>query len=360
MNKYVKIIFFSILLSPSIGFTEMKYGGNISLLLGNVDAHYPTQDPEYIYGDLSTYVDAKTDFGAWSFGTYIETETESDDFLKEGYFYAQNKWLRFELGRAKNMAEKLHIALPDSTGLRFNRESYIYDLFDFKTTVLTSSALTTDDHTQKVSFVSKPWHGLQIGGSYLPKEINKHQTEETISDYHTLENGFSSTLRYQYDGGYFKLATSLGFLHLNDLQNFQTDPIGQHSSAEKRQEYSGGLNLSLGGWTLGLAGRKVDEERSQIALSPVSEEGYLYGAGIGYEFIMFNSNLSYQHSELEGNITSDKKDISDIFMWGLSYKYSEDLKFWTGLGYAQFKNEMKQASDENRGGFFTLGLSYDF
>lgn len=362
MKQYVKILSYSLLLMPLQAFASINYGIEGTVLAGSVDAHHHTQDPDYIYGDIHGHLDLRTEKkSGWNWGFFIELETEKHDPLEEAYIYTQNDWVRFELGRAKNMAEKTHIALPDSTGIRFNRESYIYDLFDLRSvTPLSSTAITTDNHTQKISFISKPWNGLQIGGSYLPKGINKYQTEENVLDEETIDDGFTTTLIYKYDGGYTKFATSIGYGEFNNLQNFHIDPLGLEMSTDKREEISAGINLNLGGWTLGLTGRKINEKNHPLDPTSSSQEGHIYGAGIGYEFLMFNTNISFQHTEVEGDKTNIKKDETDLILWGLSYKYNKNLKLWTGLGYARFKDESDLDLNENRGGFFTLGATFNF
>ncbi|MBN1783519.1 MAG: porin [Alphaproteobacteria bacterium] len=362
MKQYVKIISYGSLLISFQAFARVDYSLNGTFLAGSVDAHHHTQNPNYVYGDLHGYINLQTEKpDGWNWGFFLELETEKHNPLEEAYAYTQNDWIRFELGCAKNMAEKTHIALPDSTGIRFNRESYIYDLFDLKNvTPLSSTALTTDNYTQKISFISKTWNGFQIGGSYLPSLLNKSQTKEGILDEETIKDGFVGTLIYKYDGGYTKFATSIGYGEFNDLQNFHVDPLGLKMSSDKRKEISAGMNLNLGGWTIGLSGRKINEKDHPLNPTSDSQEGVIYGAGIGYEFLMFNTNISFQHTEIEGNKSIAKKDKTDLAMWGLSYKYNQNLKLWTALGYAKFTDESDLDSNGNRGGFFTLGGTFNF
>ncbi len=362
MKQYVKMLTFSLLLTSFSAFADIDYGGKATLLLGVEDAKYHTENRDYIYGDTSLFLDAKTEkTGDWSFGFYTEIESESDGFLKESYVYIQNNFARFEIGRAKNISEKMHIAIPDSTGLKFNRESYIYDLFDTKSvSLMSSSAITTDDHTQKISFITKPWNGFQVGGSYLPKIINKSQTSENILDEKSIDDGIIGAVKYKYDDGYFKFATSLGFARFNNLHNFQSDPLGIKISAEKREEINVGLNLNFGSWLIGFNAKKINETPNILASNSVSQEGTTWGAGIGYEFLMFNTNVSFQHTDIEGNKINLLNDKTDMFLWGLSYKYSADIKLWTGLGYAKFTDESRVGQNGNKGGFFTIGTSVDF
>lgn len=363
LKQSVNLISLCVIVISNMAVASVDFGGRGAAFLVGAETKNEHNQRDYIFGDISGFMDAKTEISQdKTIGFYSEIETESDDFLKESYVYFQTNWGRFELGRAKNMAEKMFVSLPDATGLRLNRESYIYDFFDLKSvSVLSSSAITTDDHTQKISLISKSWNGWQGGVSILPQSFNKQQTTSGILDHETAKQGAIASVKYKgYLTDAIELSTSVGGAIFDDFQNFQTDPVGMHQSFEKRKEVSVGINLDFAGWTLGLTGRKIDETQHPLDFFSDSQEGQTWGAGIGYEFLMFDWSLSFQQSELEGNIFDANKDISKIIMTGISYKYTPEIKLWTGGGYAVFQDESHQKDLGNQGGFLSLGISVNF
>ncbi len=367
MLKYITTLLITIFTITSANALDHKYGGFVTAFGAYTDPDQITQEQEDkkdFIADSEAWLILKQKFGILTLGGYIQLETEADSALKEGYLFVQTEMLRIEAGRTKNIAEKLHIAIPDASGMRFNRKGYVYKMFDYQNvTPVSSTALTTDEHTQKVSIVTAPYYGFQIGGSYIPGSYNGGGADlDRTKDFNTFKNGYAGTLRYTYDNGYRNFAWSAGYLELNGMNEFRSDPIGYlYFSSDRRQEYSSGINVGWGNITLGLSGRII-KETDPIAVDGItnSQDGFTVAAGMGYNFLKTSTTLSYQKTETEGDVTNEEIDTTEIFQFSTKYTAKKGFDIWTAIGQVNFIDETKLPENGQKGMFWSVGTTLTF
>ncbi len=366
MKKFL-LVFGSLVLLSSFASAASPWAYKFNGYLNNIVAYgdlerYSTTDNKFKYS-LDARVLGELSYKSRDFTIGLRAEAESDYIFKEGYVFLQFPFIRFEAGRALNLAEKLHVAVPEASFSRFNNDSYIYDLVNnTQVAHLTTTALNSDDKSQKLSIISSKWKGFQIGASYAPGQASgynkKYEFYDDENDGH-FENSYSAGIRFMQDWGYYKLAVSGGFLETNKANDIRIDLSGVKDSFEKRTEYSSGINLTLGNVVIGAAGRIINEV-APYNPSGNSYEGYVAAGGISYTFLQYAVSFDYQRSVMAGQYNIEGDDIVNLYQVSFKYNPKKKWHLWLSVGYIDMYDETELEENETKGVVGLLGLTYVF
>jgi hypothetical protein len=323
------------------------------------------------YGEMNdrpgAFVDGRLrgqiSYKAKDFQIGLQAEMENYYYVKEGYLFVQFPFIRFEAGRALNIAEKMHVQVPEASFTRFNNYSYVYHLIDNdRVAYLTSTSLNTDDRSQKISVISGQWKGFQVGASYAPGSLSGYDKEY---DYRDEENNgeFEKSLalgaKFSQDWGYYKLALSGGYLQTDKANNLKIDLDGTKNGFKRREEFSAAVNFLAGNWNFGAAGRLINEIEPH-SLDGRIYEGYVVSGGLGYTFLKYGVSLNYQRSAMEGLATDEEMDIVNIYQASFKYNPYKNLHFWISGGYLEMLDGGEIEENEVAGFFGIGGVTYLF
>lgn len=265
---------------------------------------------------------------------------------------------RLMIGQTTNVASQFHQGAP-SIGPLGSNQSGIVDFIHNPNWVrrekstgfatLNSTAINTDGVAPKISYITPEFYNTLIGFTYVPDTYNRRGLINKHADYES-DDGYVVALYHSFDLGFADLATSAGYAQFHDDD----------------KEYSAGLTLTKGNWSLGGSYRKTyidgqDKSRPQ----PVSErtpflfdnyrEGQAWDIGLGYEFGPFKTSLSYLHSAADRTKNKDK-----IVMLSNQYQVNKWVDVYLIGAYAKFEGNNDSIRDNSTGYAAITGVSLNF
>ncbi|MCR5506587.1 MAG: porin, partial [bacterium] len=272
-------------------------------------------------------------------GAYIELETHPDNedgkkdkVYKETYVYSEGNYGRFEIGRAKNISRKMHVTTPDVGILDIDdSEGLDYILTPNNFVFINSTAINTDEESNKINYISPSFKGLQIAGSYIPG-ANNTNGDNTI-EYSKYKRGFTTSLKYSYvDTVNFAISFGYGRFDETNLTL---------SNAKKREEYSVGAKYYVRGLQFTASYKNIVE--NDVA-STISQDGYALNYGIAYEIGPFAISLSNHQSNVEGLLSVDGKDKLYLSLLSTKYTLTDGVDFSVSAGRIAYDAENEPSS----------------
>ena len=285
------------------------------------------------YGDISINPEFQIDKNN-KVGGYIVIEThpnnkenEENKIYNETYVYSEGNYGRVEIGRAKNISRKIHIATPDVGILDIDdSEGLDYILFPDNFTYINSTAINADKISNKINYISPSFYGFQIAGSYIPG-ANSLDGDNSM-EYSKYKNGFTTSLKYSYiDDINFAISIGYGRFNKTDLT---------FSKADKREEYSVGSKYYVRGFQLTASYKNIVESNE---LLNKSQEGYAVNYGIAYEIGPFAISLSNHQSNVDGLIGLDGKDKFYLSLLSTKYSLVDGVDFSASVGRISYNSE---------------------
>jgi hypothetical protein len=226
--------------------------------------------------------------------------------LGELYAFSEGSYGRIEIGRAKNIARKMHISAPD-VGPLFVTDSYYFarGALPRGISFLNSTAIRTDRYSGKINAVSAPIAGFQVAGSYIP---GADELRGGSPDGKAFKHAWTGNVKYSAGDAFAITAGGARFLDIDDPG---------YARADVREEYSAGMKFYLHGWQLSASGRRVVEKGES---GPRSDEGYSLDYGIAYEMGPLKLSLSDFYSSAEGDRAVHGRD--EVRLSLLSWRWS--------------------------------------
>ena len=289
------------------------------------------------YGDIQ--VDASAKNSDSIVGTFLKADFNSDnDYMKkqfyvsEAYLYLEGSYGRFELGKAKNIARKIHFAPPDVGILNIDETwglNYLLQNNNFN--YIDSTAITMDYNTEKVNYISPSILGFQIAGSYIPKARNLDTYN--IFNYGQFKNGFIGALKYSYENnGNFGI--SLAYGQFNEAENI-------FAEIKRREEFSIGSKYYIKGLQLSASYKTIKEDNEE---GIVSQEGYSFSYGLAYEIGPFSVSLTNHQSNIDNLISNNSDDILNLSLLSTKYALSKYINLALSIGRIAYESENNVSS----------------
>ncbi len=372
-NKFCLLLLAAVLGASPVRAAEWEYGfsGSVSGLYGysNVAEKFSAYNSHnHGVGDAELEAYAKYIFdGEIEAGLYMDLMFGLNHELED---YNQGKWGeevyaivdgpagRLMAGQTFNAAYQFHVGAPEAGLLGPDN----VDVVDFirnpnwkrrgreaKFATLNSTAINTDGVAAKLTYITPEFYNTMLGFSYVPDSYNRRGLVNKDAPYHNKEGYVFSAYNYL-DLGFAEMTTSLGYAEFVDID----------------KEFSAGLSLSRGNWTLGGSWRKTYAEDGDVPLNrKVSDntpeffdgyrEGYAWDVGLGYEIGPYKASLSYFKSVAEN---SDNQD--EIIAFSNRYQYNKYMDVYLTAAHVNFEGDTAAVADNNRGYAFVAGLSLNF
>lgn len=349
---------------------EYDASGSLTGLYGYTDANgrYTAQNSRNKGtgdADLSTY--AKYIFNnEYEAGIYADLMFGIDHELED---YNQGKWGeevygimdspygRLMLGQTINVAAQFHNGAPSVGPLGIENS----DVVDFianpnwkrknhyaKFATLNTTYINTDGVAPKISYITPEYHNTLLGFTYVPETYNRRGLVNKEANYDD-KGAYIFGLYNHLDLDFVNVSTSLGYADYVDND----------------QEFSAGINLSRGNWSLGGGWRRTNADSKNPINTQISEktpewfDGYreatAWDVGLGYEIGPYKVSLSYFRSEAS---KSDNKD--EIIMLSNQYQVNKYLDVYLSAAHVDFKGANAKIEDNNKGYAFVSGLSLKF
>lgn len=366
-------VFLAALFVPAAASAQMTYefSGSAVGLYGYTDLEKRFESKEHHSqgtGTFSFNSSANYEFNEdYSLSLNLDVIAGVDHHLKdynqgvwgeEAYAIVDSPAGRFMLGQTSNVAAQFHQGAPSVGPLGENN----IRLTDFihnpnwqrnshttRFATLNSTSLDTDGVAPKASYISPEFYNTLIGFSYMPDSYNRRGLINKFAHY-SKKDGYAAALYHHADLDFAQLAASLGYAQYHDND----------------KEYSAGLTLTRGNWTLGGSYRKTyidgrDKSRPSVVSERTPElfdnyrEGDAWDIGLGYEIGPYKVSLSYFTTQAKRTNNTDK-----IVALNNVYQYNKWIDVYLTGAYAKFKGDNTTIADNNAGYAVIAGLSLNF
>lgn len=342
-----------------------------------------SMDSLYGYSDVSERYEKKDDNNHWLNNFYLNLGVEhrfNDDYKlglyvdlmagidkeianynngnwgQEVYSIVDSPYGRLMLGETYNVAYQFHAGTVDVGALGINNS----DIVDFISNpnwtrkkhetsfeTLNSTAMNTDGVAPKASYITPEFYHTILGFSYVPDSYDRRGLINKYARY-ASDDAYIAALYNETDLGFADMAASLGYgvYHRND------------------NEFTAGVSLSRGGWTLGAGYRHtyVDGDDYRITESSSNprtpdlfdnyREGKAWNVGLSYEVGPYQVSLSYFNSQADNTGNED-----EIIMLSNKYQVNENLDIYLTAAHVDFSGNTHSINDNNQGYAFVTGFS---
>ena len=369
-SKYIFLVAFLTSFPAFAGEWETGMSGELTGLYGYTDVskeYSAYNNHNHGTGDAELSAYAKYIFNnELEAGLYIDLmfglDHELEDYNQgkwgeEVYGIADSPYGRLMVGQTYNAAYQFHVGAPDVGPLGTNN----IDIVDFirnpnwkrkgseaKFATLNSTAINTDGVAAKLTYITPEIYNTVLGFSYVPDSYNRRGLINKEASYRNNEGYIFSAYNYQ-NLGFADMSVSLGYAEFVDID----------------KEFSAGLSISRGNWTLGGSWRKTSSEDKETAINqqisastPEFFDGYRDGSwdvGLGYEFGPYQASLSYFKS-----VADDSRNKDEIIAFSNSYQYNKYLNIYLTAAHVNFEGNNAAAQENNKGYAFVTGLGINF
>ena len=358
---YLSLIFSFLLSCPSFaGEWQYDISGSATSFFGYYDAK---DNSSRAIGNIDLNLAARYVFNnEYEAGIYADfmygIDHELEDYNQgkwgeEIYAIADSPYGRLMLGQTFNVAAQFHNGAPniieDSniadfiTNPNWQRKGH-YARF----TTLNTTYINTDGVAPKISYISPEYYNTMLGLTYVPETYNRRGLINKYASYYD-KGGYILGLYNSFDVNSLTVTTSLGYAEF-----FDND-----------KEFSAGLSLSRGNWTLGGSWRKTNaDSKNPISKSTTENtpewfdgyrDAYAWDIGIGYEFGPYKASLSYFNAKSSAGDNEDK-----IIMFANQYQVNKYIDVYLMASHVDFEEGNASLKEDNDGYAFITGLSLKF
>ena len=263
-------------------------------------------------------------------------------------------------GEMRNAAAALAVGAPEAGIFSLNNSEIVNfianpnwhrrngEYTSFKT--LNSTEMNTDGAALKFSYFTPQIYNTILGVSYVSDTENRRGLVNNHARY-ARDDAYVIGLYHGTDLGFMSVEASLGYgiYHKND------------------KEFSGGLKLSRGNWSVGGSYRKtyVDGNDYDITEQNLSKqmpawfdnyrEGQAWNVGIGYQFGPYKASLGYFEAKAERTDNRDR-----IFMLNNDFQLNKNVNLYATAAHVDFQGENKEISENRKGFAFVAGIGLSF
>lgn len=215
---------------------------------------------------------------------------------------------------------------------------------------LDSTLINTDASALKLSYLTPEYLNTTLGISYIPEN---NANDGLTSKYAPYANK-DAYVAVLYNHQEFTVADAEFYLSFADYR-------------DDHKEYASGLSLYRKGWTAFGSYRQteISDHDKPILKHSTSEntlvgfdlyrQGNAFNVGLGYEWAVFNSTISYFAAEAKNS-----KAHSRIVNWHNSIKPHKNFTFYTGAAWVDFLPAEDNIASGKRGLAVYAGVEYNF
>ncbi|MBB3063924.1 MULTISPECIES: porin [Limibacillus] len=333
------------------GYMEQKFGYSsvdIDGTTADFDGFDVKPDSEIHFKAKQTLENGLT-FGV---DVQLEAETNTFDQIDESYLFIQGSFGQILLGSENSAGYKMTYAAPDVSFANVNSGDQTNWLpsFGLATTaagyfrrVLGTTYLELDgvNDSNRVTYFTPRWNGLQLGASFTPDGAQDSLTQ--FSETRAFKNGFDIAANYvnSFDG--FDVAVSGRY-------GFADDDSGATDSSPEL--WSVGLNLGYGGFTIGGSYAEANDQGVNT--------GESYDAGVSYTTGPWGASFTYFHGEAEGTVGLAGDEEQDAFQFAVSYAMGPGVTLEGNITHVEFDDDDGGAGFDDHATYGILGVKLSF
>ena len=370
---FIILITFFCLASPArAGDWSFNASGSAQALYGysDVKSRYKNfndnnHTPSAVNVSLSAEYDAGRGYRA---GLYLDLSAGADKELED---YNQGKWGeeaygifdtpygRVMLGQTYNAAYQFGVGAPSVGPLGVNNS----DIVDFisnpnwkrndKTAsfrTLNSTDINTDGVAPKITYITPEFYHTMLGFTYVPDSYSRAGLINKHADY-GRDDGYIAAAYTSVEIAGADVETSFGYAQFMDDD----------------REFSAGIRLSRGGWSLGGSFRRTyidgGDYPQNVRTDPSRQpeffdgyrEGYAWNAWIGYEIGPYQDGLTYFAAKADNTDSEDR-----IIQFSNQYRMNRYLDVYLIAAHVDFRGAGREARDNNKGYAFIAGVGLNF
>ncbi len=282
------------------------------------------------------------------------TKDNGTDIIDESYMYVSGKYGKLMLGSVGNAAYLMRAVAPNASYMDLDdtNTSYSVRVNDIITDV------GFDGDGNKAVYMTPKFYGLQAGISYTASNDGSGDDASSVSETirkltapGTIEDAWAFGLTYERAIGNVGLLLSAGYTIADIYPGYS---VGVKGNVE---DFSGGINLTYGGWTVGGSVRRALES---FTLYGDSSQGWAWDAGVMYAEGPYAVSLSYRAAETEGLSTNSGEDQVSIVALGGKYALGAGVDLFAQLAVADYSDEGSAKADSNTVFGGLVGLRLDF
>jgi len=293
-----------------------------------------------IEGNSNNYAGANTAIG------------NVQDNIDESYIFIDGGFGRVLLGSENEAPYIMHVGAPapGATGgsgyasLETAATSWVQQPVNVSLLNTTSTAQNGD--AQRLTYFTPRFSGLQAGVSYTPNSL---EDANGFSDLRAARaNGWSPGLNYTNTLGGIRIAASAGLAYYPALDAAASNTANGNAI----KDWSAGLNLGFGDFTVGGAYRVVDAPLA-------TTDGSAWSIGAAYQSGPIAIHISYLQSTVNGTATVG----DDVFKIGHltgAYTMGPGVDLIGSIFTLSYKDEAGAAANNNSGSGGVVGIRLTF
>ncbi|SLN37107.1 porin [Oceanibacterium hippocampi] len=258
-------------------------------------------------------------------GVNVQLEAETcGDQIDESYIYLAGNWGRLNIGSENSAAYLMHVTAPmPIPGYGFDDPVFSPVGINFTTRGVD---LTTD--SEKVTYFSPRFAGLQLGASYTPDRCEEGGCGGTYSgsEFDDFSDGTIGDVvelgaNYVRTYGDFKVAVS-GSYGWGDAES------GGPTRQDPR-EWTVGGNLGWKQFKLGAGYRQLDN-RGGVSGADITE----YTVGVSYERGPWTTGVAFVHRDTDGLDSADGVEVGASYALGLGVTVFGGVQYYDDVNGA--------------------------
>jgi len=284
------------------------------------------------------------------------------DNIDESYVTAEGGFGKFIIGTENNGAYLLHVSAPDAAG-NLDEGAMLSGQWVVipgaantpagGVTLLTTTAIDTDNDAEKITYVSPSFAGFTVGGSYVPDagtEDDRGVTNNSLVGTPNINEAYGVGAAYNNSFGGLGVKASVGYV--------TADVNG--AGFDQDNEWTAGAQLSYAGFTLGGAYRSQTLEAANAANR--DRDGEAWNVGAQYETGPFAVSLGYFQSVVDYNTVGNAGAKDVVRLWQVSGKYAmgPGVDLLTSIGHMTVDGQDTVANNDNKGIAIQTGLALAF
>ena len=307
--------------APAMAQVDVTVGGHTKNYLGWADNSGDTHDFDMLReSELHFNAEGTADNGL-TYGFHAELEADGGDdadTVEESYLYLASSLGRVNLGSEDGAAYLLQVAAPSADSNVDGLRQYI-NPFDFTGDFTSADGLDYDNdltgYSEKITYLSPNWSGLQFGLSYTP-EIEDITDEDSDADINSASGlaGFSEDVigaayegAVRYEGTFNNVGYALG------------GGYTQGDSSDTN-EWNIGADFDIGAFGLGAAYTELEVDEGDVDVDTLV-------LGADYTTGPFQFGASYMNKDADDELEADR------YATGVVYTVTQGLTLRGSLQY---------------------------
>ncbi len=336
--------------APAMAQVDVTVGGHTKNYIGWADNSGDARDFDMLReSEIHFNAEGTADNGL-TYGFHVEAEADGDDSfeVEESYLYLASSLGRVNIGAEDGAAYLLQVAAPSADANIDGLRQYINPFTDIASIDYANDVTGTSD---KVTYLSPNWNGLQFGLSYTPSidEVADLESITTIAEAvevagpavlgNSALNGFSPDDdndfyegAVRYEGTFNNIGFAVG------------GGYGQGQDADDFQQWNVGADFDIGAFGVGAAYTKAESEI-------LDAEQDVIVVGADYTTGPFQFGASYLN--LDGQ---DDSADADRYAGGVVYTVTQGLSLRGSVQYV----DADGAGDDEDATAVLGGIQFNF